>query len=275
MNQQEISTSKDFDTKKRMYFSHLGFQIRDALKLHKASGLWREDESGQSWKNVTEHCLAEAARSQAIANLLGFSEDLRSDFLIAARIHDFNKQEEIKALNRAYMQGESLWNTMTQESERAKIKMRNAGINERVIKITDFLGLSFQSTEDLANKPYLTEVELACLAMHYIDDISTGSNWVKPYEINCEGKPINQLDRRFLINQTRPLYAKLNEESRNYLPGEDMFEAAGRIGHLVEQRFAQAISEKQGIAIDPKRLPELIDQTVKNRIQSFTPRQKA
>jgi hypothetical protein len=276
-NQKETGEdfSQEFEAQKRSYFFHLGLQVREGLKLHKAAGLWQKDEQGRTWKNVTEHCLAEVARSHALSDLLGLPQDLREDLALAAALHDFNKEHEIAALNQAHDKGQSLWQAMEEQSKVAEAEMQEARISKRVIEIMGFTGLSFEKNNEVANKKDLSAVDLACLAIHYIDDISSGSNWVRPVELTTDGIQIDELDRRFSANQTRAIYAELNEDSKNYLKGEDELTVATRVGHLVEARLADVISQRQHIKVEPKLLPEFIDETVRRNINSYSPPGKA
>lgn len=78
MSEAKTALSEEFDRQKRMYFYGLGLQVRDALRLHEAAGLWeRNEEKERSFRRVSQHCLAEVARVSVLADHLGFSEDTK------------------------------------------------------------------------------------------------------------------------------------------------------------------------------------------------------
>ena len=83
------SEESTFEEKKTEFFSKIALRNKDAVRAQKNGGLldW-DNESDRSWRNVSEHCLVEAARAEVFADKLGFSEDFKKDLVTAALAHD-------------------------------------------------------------------------------------------------------------------------------------------------------------------------------------------
>lgn len=245
---------------KREYFIGLGLEMRSALKLHKAVGLWdRALEGKRDWGNVSEHCLVEAARAEVFADLLGFPHDLKKDLKIAAALHDYFKKRE-KQIAR---EGDNTENAFAKAEAESLRLLTEAGFSKRVIYLASSTG-SVESikieTPRLLGKPQLSEDEIAYLVLHYIDDYTIGNDWVMPVEALPDGRIVNAFDRR--MNDLDIRYPELKAE------GFTDFQR--NIGHQVEGKLAKLIQKRTGREIDPKLLPELIDLKIKNRITSTT-----
>lgn len=255
---------EQIDFKKREYFFKLGLQVREALKLHRANGLWERVGGERDWGNVSEHCLVEAARARAFADKFGFAEKTRDDLVMAAALHDFHKKQQ-KLITQA--NGLSLDSFLLAEGEEDRL-VKEAGFNDNVIRYLKSLGdNAMKGVELVVNQAELTEEDLAFLAMHYIDDYTINSDWALPAEINQQGNKVNNLDRRVDKNEANLQYQKLNEDSRRLYGGETGYQVQRRLGHAVEARLAKALAEKSGQKIDPLDLPEIIDEQIKKRIE--------
>lgn len=260
----ELSQAEQvFERKKQEYFTKLGLQVRSALALHKAAGLWQKDNEGEKgWRNVTEHCLVEAARTRTLATMLGLKEGVSKNLMSAAALHDFFKkgQKEITitgGLNRA---------AFAEATRQADRVMHNAEIPEEVTRLVDAVGdESLLETKKILEKDELSEDDIAFLIMHYVDDYTIGSDWAGSSEAK-DAKEINDLDRRMDINEANPRYQKLNEEGRAIFGGETAYQAERRIGHLVEEKLADLMKKGGDGAVDPIKLPEVIDQKIKEEI---------
>lgn len=256
---------EQFIDKKRKYFTNIGLQMREALKLHKKAGLWERNNGKRDWGNVSEHCLVEVARVDVFAEKLNLPEDLKNDLKIAAALHDFFKKGEKEIVT---SEGLS-WDSFEKASEESTRQMREAGFSERVIRLANSVGHeSLLETESILKKESLSLEDISYLILHYVDDYTIGSDWVKPVE-EINGKQVNNLDFRVNKNEANPRYAKLNEEGRKKFAGETTFEAQRRIGHLVEEKLASIITEKIGLTITPKELPQFIDKEIQSKIEKL------
>ena len=248
---------KDKSAKTR-YFQRLSLRTKKALVIHKYQGrLWDKEDS---WKNVSEHCLVEAARSEVFADLLGLPEDIKSDLRLAATGHDFNKRNDMEKANLGM-------NELSKSGSQAETDMRNVGFSERVIIwIRGLEDNRLLAVEGIASKPAPSSDEIAYMVMHYLDDYTINSNWTTSVELVSDGRRINDLDRRIDKLEANPKYTDLNEEGRTIFNGETAFQAQRRVGHLIETKLAELINKKQGTTIDPLNLPEFVDERLKQRI---------
>lgn len=251
---------EQFNDQKRRFFVRLGLSVREALKLHKKSGLWDRKEG---WRNVSDHCLVEVARADVLADKLGLPEDIKKDLKIAAALHDFFKKSEKEILAAG---GES-WDSSEKAHQEATRQMQKAGFNERVIRLANAVEHgSLAEIESILKKGQLSPEDTACLVLHYIDDYTIGSDWTSPAERTPNGDRINDLDRRMDKNESNPRYTRYNEEAMAYFDGKTAFEAQRQTGHLVEERLAILLGEKTGQVVDAKNLPQSVDIEIQKKI---------
>lgn len=269
----KFQETKEFKTKKRQFFARLGLEMREVLKQHKIHRLWERDEKGESWRNVSEHCLVETARAEVFAEMLRLSDNLKKDLKLAAALHDFLKREEIEVIKGALKSEEPIWDILEKHDKEELKTMRQTGIEENIIYIARAPGgekevLSLM-LEILDKQGPFSDNDVACLLLHYIDDYTRGSEWADSAEtVPIRGR-INEFDRRIDKNESNPNYKRLNEEGTGWFKeGETAFQAQRRIGHLVEGKIAELLKERSGIDIDPLDLPEFIDNEIRGKIKS-------
>lgn len=247
---------------RRDYFVKLGLEMRSALKLHKAAGLWeRTQEHKRDWGNVSEHCLAEAARAEVFADLFGFASELKKDLKVAATLHDYFKRRE-KEITR---EGGGTEGAFAEAEEESLRLLTEAGFSKRVIYLASGTGTVESikvETPRLLAKPQLSEDEIAYLVLHYIDDYTISDPltmkpvWVTSAETLSDGTTINVFDKRMDDLDVR--YPELKAEGFN--------DFQRNVGHQVEERLAQVLLERTGLQVSPKELPETVEQEIKKRI---------
>lgn len=249
------------DKAKTRYFQEISLKTLASLRLHKYPGrLWNKENP---WKNVSEHCLVEAARSEVFSDLLGLPHDVKTDLRLAAAGHDFNKRNEIESSTNQGL------DTFNEAGKQAEDWMKNIGVNKRVIIwIGGLADNKLLYAESLARKKDPSPDDLAYIVMHYLDDYTINSDWVTPVNVLEDGRRINDLDRRIDRLEANPKYAQLNEDGRTIFNGETAYQAQRRVGHLLETTLARLISQKQGTKIDPLDLPEFVDENIRQRIHS-------
>ena len=261
---QKIDTSlPEFQNLKTKYFFNLALHERGALDFHKTEGLWQRDETGErEWGNVSEHCLVEVARVQVIAQALGLDENLSGDLMTAAALHDYFKKAEKAILERKGL----TWEAYEEAQQIVAKNLTEAGFGKRIVKLVGSVGHSTVfDAEALLLKPELTEDDIAWLIMHYVDDYTIGSEWVRETE-DVGNLKVNDLDRRMDKNEADPRYKILNEAGREYYGGETAYQAQRRVGHLIENRLAELINVRQGLSIQPVDLPVFIDNLLQQKI---------
>ena len=256
---------EQFTDKKRQYFVKLGLHMREALRLHKTAGLWERKEGKRDWGNVSEHCLVEVARVSILAEKLNLPEEIVKDLKLAAALHDFFKKGETEIV----ISGGLSWDSFEKASEESTRQMREAGFNERIIRLANSVGHgSLVETERILKLESLSLENIAYLIQHYVDDYTIGSDWAGLAE-NIGDKQINDIDRRVDKNEANQRCAKLNEEGRTKLSGETAHEAQRRIGHLVEDRLASLLAKNTGQAVNARELPQIIDTEIQSKIASL------
>ncbi len=260
--------ANDFENQKTRYFVKLGVHLKDALRLHKASGLWDRNQEGErEWGNVSEHCLVEAARAREFGELLGFDKDLVEDMMTAAALHDHYKKVE-----KAIAEKEGLtWAAYEKAEHQSGEAMLAAGFSDRVVWLAGAVGhnslATVQHIFDNAEESTLAEAAEndAFLVMHYIDDYTVGSDWAEP-----TGE-VSNFDARVNKNEANEKYRIINEAGREHFDGETTFEVQRRIGHDVESWLADLVGERVGDEIFPEALPIFIDNQIRSRIIQVPP----
>ena len=252
----EIPQKTEFEKKKTDYFVKLSIKVREALQLHKTAGLWQRNKAGKrDWGNVSEHCLVEVARVRIFARLLNLSEEYTRALTVAAAMHDFFKkgQKEIATA------GELSRAAFAKASEEANCIMRTAGVNEGVMKLVNAVGdESLLGIQRVLDQTELEDDDIAFCIMHYVDDYTINAEWAQPHSF----------DKRMDAAEANPRYTRNNEEGRAVFNGETAYQAQRRIGHIVERRLAELITQKQGGSLDPLALPEFIDAEIKKEIET-------
>ncbi len=267
---------RSFERKKQEYFTKLGLQVRDSLKLHKASGmLWEREAGERAWGNVSEHCLVETARADALADKLRLPPELKQDLVIAAALHDFYKRHEREAEKKEIKAGQSGLEAAIRSAQEEEVIMRQAGFKESVVNLVGVVGGLPETLFDvkrILDKDKPTDGDIALLTMQYIDGYTRGSAWVEPAETSGEGKLINDVDRRMLQNIQNLDYKKIQEAAKPLLIGHPFFEGKGlneamaELDHFIEERLVALIKARSNEEIDPLRLPEVLDEGIKERI---------
>jgi len=241
-------TEVGFEDKKRDFFSKIALRVRDVLKMHNKAGLWGEKGTEEDWRNVTEHCLVMVARADVLAEKLGFSEELKKDLAMGVAAHDFYKKQEIRKTG----SGELTVQAMEEAEKESEKTLRVNGFSERVVKISGSAALvSLREMSLILEKDNLSQEDEACLVMHYLDDISTGSEWTTP----------NALDGRIDKVEQNPKYKLLKDRG--------LYEQQRKIGHQVEDRLLELLIQRGVVEIKgPEELSQFIDNQIKNKIEN-------
>jgi len=264
----------NLEKEERDYFIALAKTCEKELSMHENPGkLWEKD--GEDWSNVTEHCLVEAARVGALADMLGLEGEVREKLISAAALHDFNKKEEIRLTHEDIAAGGSgRRGVLVCEENNEKI-LKGAGFSEAVISIARHVTGDPEDVyfiKDILDAPNLSQEGLAHLIMHYVDNYTKGSSRAEAASYE-DGRGVNDIDRRNKMNSSNPAYKKMNEEglilnqNHPFFKGMTRFEAAAALNHLIEKKFAD-IMKKNGLDIEnPIGIPQFVDERIKGNIK--------
>lgn len=253
---QKTAEQKEFEDKRRIFFAKIGVRYKDLIALHKEAGQvsrsedFGVDEYGKEkrWGDPTQHCLVEAAGSEILGDLIGLSEQDKATFAKAAILHDYRKKGEIE-------EGRGVTDPEVIEQIYAKTKngLRAHGIDDEIVDLTEAVAhtsLPEFAELDADNNIVLKEVSPLRMAMHYIDDVTLGTNIV-----NFDERIDGLLARQHLY--------PYNEEGRAVWGGRTFFEAQREVGHLVQDKLAGLA----GIS-DPTKLPDAINEQLYAQINA-------
>ena len=134
----ESQSGNQIEGQKRRYWAGVGFRVREGMKMHQATG--QLGKGPDSWRNVTEHCLVQVARSEVLSRLVGLPEDLVEDMRMGAILHDFHKKHEITATRQANENGTSPLAAVRSEQKKSEDMLRAAGFISRVIRLASSSG---------------------------------------------------------------------------------------------------------------------------------------
>lgn len=259
----------------RSYFNKLILKYGRAINLHVNPGdLWNSDEHGRNWKNVTEHCLIEAARVEELTELLGFDPELQDKLIEAAVVHDFYKKREIELTRIGIEKGDSGREGVLKNEDEAVDVLLGAGFSQKQIAWTQSVSGDPQNVhrmKKIIDAGSFDLDKIADLILHYVDNYTRGSSWVAPAELQGT-KIINDIDRRNLMNAENPDYRKMNEEGRElnsghpFFDGMTRFESAAAVNHEIEKVFFKIITNRGFTLRFPQEIPEFIDTRIRKRI---------
>lgn len=251
-------------TKNTEYFARLAQRLTSAFKLHESEGkIWEEKDGKRDWRNVSEHCLVVTARAQVLGEMLGLSEQRIIDLMYAGVLHDFSKRKE-KELK--VPEGGITWEQYEKEiSEYSIDQITKHGFSQEIAELAESVGHGplLKIEEMLKDPDNLNEYDVAYLAMHYIDNYSIGSEWVKP----TDGMT-NEIDRRTLKDKNNNTLKNLQEDGKKIFAGRNYTEIMQETGHDIEKLLVKIIKRNKNLDIEPLRLPEYIDEEIKKKIIS-------
>lgn len=257
------------EAQKTAYFQHLALSTLSSFRLHKAAEHfdYEDAEDGsreQGWRNIPEHCLVEVARVDVLADLLKLPEDIRNDLKFAAAAHDYRKKGEILERKR-----NASWDGATVSVDKTAELLWQSQLSRRAIEMSQAPGsrtiLQIEKMLDKGSDD-LSETDIAYLVMHYVDDITSGSNWVSEAIVENDGMLVNDFDRRLTSLLENPKYVQEIEEGKLHLGGRTVVEAMLECGGRIENLLEALVSKRSRVDIEHKRLPEYIDTQIKSRI---------
>ncbi len=263
------------DSKATRFWANMGLSVRDGMKMHRLSG--QLEKGPDSWRNVPQHCLVQVARAETLGRWVGLPDPLIADMKMGSFLHDFAKKQEITITREANTSGGSPLSAVNAEHEKSESLLRQVGFNNRIIRLAGSVGglvPQLTETQRILDKTTLSDDELAYLIVHYVDDCSIGSDWVKPSVVDEDGS-INIIDYRargLRANSTYNIISQeVTEELSGYpeFEGMDNIEAWSLVSHRIERRLAERISETTGETLDPYFIPELVDQKIREAIERY------
>lgn len=262
------------ETAKTIYWAKMALGVRDGFGMHHVTGQLDKTPviRKRDWGNVTEHCLVEVARAEVLGRWVGLPEDVIADMKIAAVLHDVAKKQEIETTRQAEKEGGSPLAAYRANSAETVRLLQKSGFNEQIIRLANAPGgqaSELRETKRILDQPVIPDRDLAYLIVHYIDDCSVGSDWIRPSQMDESGKKTNIIDYRAEENKAKPSYRRISEEIGEELKGHPTFDgmnnhdAMALVSHSIEEYLAQIIQQRSGEVIDPLDIPEIVDQRIR------------
>jgi hypothetical protein len=274
-------TSERYGGVRRRYFVAIMRRHPDVWHVHKQNRQFRLIH-GVIARRAVQHCAVQAARGRVFGRLLGFSLRMREVLEKAAFLHDSYKAEEIRYLR---ANGKS-WDAYDQAQQRARESWEITGLfSQAVMDVAgsvahESLAAMRLICEQAQNHGLdsLSELQVAMLAMHYLDDIAVNDDWAQPA---VDGR--NVIDIRTANNAANPDYRILNEEGRTRLreqavelglthlftQGRTTYEEQCIVGHEVEALLARIIMDRYGVVFEPCDLPVILDNVIRQELSTI------
>lgn len=259
-----------------MYWTKMGLSVRKAIRMHQQSGQLHKDPESKErpWGNVTEHCLVQTARAEVLGRWIGLPDDLIEDIKLGVALHDVAKEREIKATRHSNTSGESPLAAVKIEQQKTEKMLKEAGFSDRVIRFAGAAGgykTQLIEAQEKLNQESLTEEDYAYLVVRYVDDISIGSDEIKPSFHTAKDEMFNAVDMKMTQNKAKSVYQVIGQEISKELEGTDFegmdpHDVMTIIDHETEKRLVERIFERTEERINSLQIPELVDQKIQQNI---------
>ena len=266
--------------KKTGYFAKLALSVLRGMRMHKnPGGLWERRDGKRDWGNVSEHCLVVVARVDALGDMLRLSTRTKRELKLGACLHDYHKKHEVLAMKASVHAGGDGMDVSNTADGAGAMKLRAAGWSDSIVEIATGCGgkpPEVFAMDDVLEKEFWDDHDLARLILHYVDGYTCDSNWVQPAVEREDGTRMNEVDRRTAKNLTNSTYQKQNLRLVPFfdeLPkfrGRGAIENEGIVCHMIEQRLSAVIADaNKGVAIDPLDIPEMVDNVIRERMEAL------
>ncbi len=219
---------------KTKYFSDFAVKHLSEMKILKKGGILGKEN--KDWRNISEHCLAEAVGADILAEDLGAD---RKKVVRAVLIHDWYKRREVEAMKKI---GGVLGHK--QASVEDEWLLREYGIDEEIIK------LSHSNIPDSADSIYLKNRSLEEKIIHYIDMATSDSDFM-------------DFNERLDIVEKKKTAKDFSESYREKYNGKALNELQREISTMEQEEFEKTLNIQQGTLID------FIKEKLEERINNF------
>lgn len=219
--------------KKTLYFSNFALKHLSSMRILREGGVL--GRGGEDWRNVSEHCLAEAVGADILAEYLGADRD---KVVKAALLHDWYKRREAEAVKK--LGGAKGYQKTAEKDERL---LRGFGIQKEIIK------LAHSNIPESSDPDYLKNRSLEEKIIHYLDMITAGSEFVDFVE-------------RTRISEQKPKNIEFSESFREKYRGASLYEVQIEAAKMEEEEFEKLLGLESG------KLLEFIKTKLEERIKS-------
>ena len=207
--------------RKTWYFSKFAVDHLSEMHFLKRGGVL--GKGNESWRNISEHCLAEAVAADILAEALGAD---RGKVSTAAILHDWFKRREIEAMRE--LGGAKGYEATAGEDESL---LREQGVPDEIVR------LAHANVPDSADQTYLAQRALEERILHFADLITVNSEWL-PFR------------EKLLIAARQKSTVEFSESMRKRFGGKSILELQDELGADEEREFEMRIGLQAGELVD-------------------------
>lgn len=231
------------ESKKTNYWRKRALGHMREMRAAKLAGLFPKSEG---WRNVVEHELVEFEAFDVLAEAVGLEESEKRKGATAALLHDVFKRKEREAYAKSGAEG-----AKEADQEQAEF-IKSLGYEGDIAELAGLAGgYSLPHfLEDLKTKALTLkkDIPLVELIVHYVDDITLGSDLVLLKD---------------KVNHVKEKYKEEDDEGRAIFGGRLPSDVQYEVGGQIEARLAQMI----GID-EPETMPLWIKTKIEERIEN-------
>lgn len=228
--------------KSRIYWQQRSLSHLREMRAAKLAGLFPKKEG---WRNVVEHELVEAEAADVLGEAVGLAEIERKSLYSSALLHDVYKRREREAFKQKGAEAAQ------ETDEKQAAFLESLGYTKEVAELTQLAGgyslahfLEDPSTENLVLKK---DLPLADLILHYVDDITLGSDLV----------PLKER-----IAYVKEKYKEEDEKGKELYGGRLPSDVSYEVSRQIQKKLAGIIG------VDAETLPNWIKRKIEERINA-------
>lgn len=168
----------------------------------------------EDWSNVYQHCKMEGIIAMIVSSLLYLDNDQSAKLISSAILHDWYKRTERE--------------TQNYDTNYSKNGLKELGYSSEIIDIAHSVGHTSLNT--------IENSSLLCKIMHFIDDITYGSE-------------IREINERVDLTENTGRYTKLVEECRKDFDGKSFFDVQKTVGNKIQSEIEEIAGIKIGTIV--------------------------
>ncbi len=252
------------------------FSKKSILDLHKEAG------HVEDWDNLVDLSTMQAARARALGELAGmpnWSQPMEN----GSMGHNLRKRKELEVTREANKKGTSPLAAVKPILAEVPKALKDAGFSRKIRRLAsaprgyapqlievDRIVRKWEKTGRISNR------NAAYLAVHYVSDLAsgpTGTDWVTPSKRGSNEQIVyNVVDTRAEENNEKVDYTGIIQEIAAELQGTPLegmntHDAMAMLSHKIEDIFAPMIEKNIGRSVNPRKIPEMIDQKIREKIE--------
>lgn len=257
----------EINKEKAQYFSSVALRnFKSARMLWAGEVIGKNRQGLDVWRNVSEHCVVQAAACGELARALNLSQEGVKNLELAAMAHDWDKKfqsTELRRINQQIASGEmteeeggKVKYDFVEESEKHSVNgLRQKGIPEEIIRIASADG--HPALPRMMSPDCTIEEKI----LHYVGSITDESRIVP-------------LDERIDNLERNERYKMMNEYGLKvpWTGGKTLYWVQREVGHQIEKELTKRLIAssnlnngwQERLSKDPTQLPNFIRERVES-----------